>query len=61
MCEFKVYLDGEKVMEDVVFAQWDGKDVIIRDIIGKSKSFTGARIVEVNVMATRLVIEGKHP
>lgn len=60
MCEFKVYLDGEKVMEDVVFAQSNSEGVLLRDIVGTSKSFAGASIIEVNVLATRLVLEGKR-
>ena len=58
MCEFKVYLRGEKVMKDVIFARADSKGVVVKDVMGDSKSFSGARIVEVNVVSTRLVIEG---
>jgi predicted RNA-binding protein len=58
MCEFKVYLKGEKVMEDVIFARADSKGVVVKDVMGDSKSFPDARIVEVNVVSTRLVIEG---
>ncbi len=58
MCEFKVYLNCEKVMEDVVFAQSNQEGVVLRDIVGSSKSIAGARIVEVNVLATKLVLEG---
>ena len=58
MCEFTVYLKGEKVMEDVIFARADSKGVVVKDVMGDSKSFSGARIVEVNVVSTRLVIEG---
>jgi predicted RNA-binding protein len=58
MCEFTVYLKGEKVMEDVIFARADGKGVVVKDVMGDSKSFPGARIVEVNVVSKRLVIEG---
>jgi predicted RNA-binding protein len=58
MCEFTVYLKGEKVMEDVIFARADDRGVVLKDVMGDSKSFTGARIVEVNVVSTRLVIEG---
>jgi predicted RNA-binding protein len=58
MCEFTVYLNGEKVMQDVIFARADDKGVVVKDVMGSSKSFRGGRIVEVNVVSTRLVIEG---
>ncbi len=57
MCEFKVYLDGEKVMEDVIFAKAEGGRVLLRDIIGETKKLEGATIEEVNVLETRLVIK----
>ncbi len=57
MCEFKVYLGDERVMEDVVYAEASDDGVIVRDILGESKTFRGAVIVEVNVPATRLVLE----
>ena len=57
MCEFKVYLDGNRVMEDVVYAEVSEGRVILRDVIGDSRTFEGVAIVEVNVPATRLVLE----
>jgi predicted RNA-binding protein len=57
MCEFKVYLDDEKVMEDVIIAVSEGGRVILQDVIGETKTFEGAAIVEVNVPATRLVLK----
>lgn len=57
MCEFTVYLNGEKVMEEVVFARLDDNSVIVKDIIGSSKTFQGARLIEVNVLSTRLILE----
>jgi predicted RNA-binding protein len=56
MCEFKVFLDGEKVMEDVIFAKVDEGKVFIRDVIGETKVFEGVDIVEINVPSTRLVL-----
>lgn len=57
MCEFKVYLDDERVMEDVIFAAAGEGGVTLRDVIGVSRRFEGVRIAEVNVPATRLVLE----
>ena len=59
MCEFKVFLDGEKIMEDVIFAKVDGGKVSVIDVIGETKVFEGVDIVEVNVPSSRLVLKGR--
>jgi predicted RNA-binding protein len=56
MCEFRVYLDGEMVMRDVIFAAVEGERVTLRDVIGESRVYEGVSISEVNVPATRLVL-----
>jgi len=56
MCEFKVYLDDERVMEDVIVATVGEGSVTLRDVIGMTRTFEGVRIAEVNVPATRLVL-----
>lgn len=58
MCEFKVFLDGRKVMEDVIFVKADGRRVTLKDVVGETRVFEDVRVVEVNVPATRLVLEG---
>lgn len=58
MCEFKVFLGGERVMEDVIFAKVDGRGVTLRDVVGETRVFEGASIVEVNVPAARLILKG---
>jgi predicted RNA-binding protein len=45
-------------MEDVIFARADSNGVVVKDVMGDSKSFPSARIVEVNVVSTRLIIDG---
>jgi len=57
MCEFKVYVEGEKVMEDVVFAKSENGGVVLRDIIGESMFFEGKIIDEVNVFSTKLTLK----
>ena len=57
MCEFKVFLDGEKVAEDVIYAKVEDDGVVLRDIIGTEKVIEGAEIVEVNVIGTRLILK----
>ena len=56
MCEFKVFLDDEKVAEDIVYARVEGDKVTIRDILGRPMVFEGVRLDEVNVMTTKLTL-----
>jgi predicted RNA-binding protein len=57
MCEFKVFLDGEKVMEDVIYARSEGENVMLRDVLGEMAVFEGVEIVEVDVSKTSLVLQ----
>ena len=56
MCEFKVFLDDEKVAEDIVYARVEGDKVTIRDILGRPMVFEGVKLDEVNVMTTKLTL-----
>ena len=56
MCEFKVFLDGEKVAEDIVYARIEGDKVMIRDILGRPTIFENVRLDEMNVMTTKLTL-----
>jgi predicted RNA-binding protein len=56
VCEFKVYLDGEKVAEDVIYVRVEGRRVTVRDIMGKPTVLDGARIVEIDVATTRMTL-----
>jgi len=60
MCEFKVFLDGEWVMEDVIYAKVEDGKVTLRDVIGTEKVIEGAEITEVNVISTRLILKGNN-
>jgi predicted RNA-binding protein len=59
LCEFKVLLNGELIMEDVTYVRLDGNKVILRDIVGDMKAVMEAEIVEVNVLTTELKIRHK--
>lgn len=59
MCEFKVLLDGEEIMEDVIHAKVENGEATITDIIGETKTLKDVEIVEVNVPATRLVLKNR--
>lgn len=62
MCEFKVFLAGRLLLEDVVYAKVEGRDLVLRDVLGIQKTLTGLRIVQVDVSAERLVLaEGSSP
>ncbi|MEM3696440.1 MAG: CooT family nickel-binding protein [Candidatus Bathyarchaeia archaeon] len=56
MCEFNVILDGKTVYKDVIYAKTESNNVIVKDVLGKSKEFRNCRIVEVDVNTTRLVL-----
>ena len=58
MCEFKVYLSGERVYEDVIYAKAEGSGVILRDVLGRTKKVENARIAEVDVARELLILEG---
>jgi len=59
VCEFKVFLDGEKVMEDVIYAkagEQADRSVTLRDVLGETKRFEDTRIIEVDVQEQTLKI-----
>ncbi len=57
MCEFKVWRGDEKVAEDVIYAKVEGRRVTLRDVLGMPVVVEDARIAEVDVSSTRLVLE----
>ena len=56
MCEFNVILNGKTQFKDVVYAKVEGKDIIVRDVLGETKEFKNCTIIEVDVNSTRLVL-----
>ena len=59
MCEFKATLDGESVLDDVVYAKVEGDKVILRDVLGETKEFRNCKITEVDVTLTRLILSSE--
>ena len=57
MCEFKVFLEGERIAEDIIYAKVEGEKVTLKDVLGEPVVVEGACIVEVNVTSTRLVLK----
>jgi predicted RNA-binding protein len=57
MCEFNVILNGKVQAKDVIYAKIEGGNVVVKDIMGEPKEFTGCKIVEVDVPNARLFLE----
>ena len=57
MCEFKVFLDGKRIAEDVIYAKVEGNNIILRDVLGEPVVVEDVGIVEVDVSSTKLVLE----
>jgi len=60
MCEFIVFLDEEKLFEDVIYAKAIGDRVSLRDVLGRSKDIRNVKIVEVDVNSEKLVLANLH-
>jgi len=57
MCEFKVFLDGKEVFQDVIYVKMEGNNLILRDVIGVSRSIPNSKIVEIDVASEKIVLE----
>lgn len=56
MCEYKVYLEGELVFEDVIYARDLGGRILLRNVAGLTKVVENCRILEVNVEETKILL-----
>ena len=56
MCEFTVLMK-EEVFKDVIHAKSDGSMVIVRNVLGVSKTFENCIIEEVDVQSERLILQ----
>ncbi len=56
MCELNVFVDGEILFKDAVYAKADGSKVIVKDVLGDSKEFENCKIVEVNINSVCLIL-----
>ncbi|HEW89852.1 MAG TPA: CooT family nickel-binding protein [Candidatus Bathyarchaeota archaeon] len=59
MCEFKVFLDGRLVAEDIIYAREEGSSVVLRSVIGSEKRVDDCRIIEVDTLRERLILARK--
>lgn len=56
MCEFNVILDGKVQFREVIHAKDDGEKITVKNILGETMEFKGAKIMEIDVNSTRLVL-----
>ena len=56
MCEFNVLLERKVVFKDAVYVKVDGNNVILRDVLGVSKTFEDCKILEVDVGSERMIL-----
>ena len=56
MCELKIILDNAVVFENAIYAKAIGDNVLVKDIMGKSKEFQNHRIIEVNIAQEQLTL-----
>ena len=60
MCELKIILDGAVVFENAIYAKAINNNVLVKDIMGKSKEFQNQRIVEVNIAHEQLILSSSE-
>ena len=56
MCEFNVFVKGEVVFKDAIYAKVDGNKVTLKDVLGAYKVLEDCKIVEIDVNSERLVL-----
>jgi len=56
MCELKVIIDKSIVFENVIYAKAVENKVIVKDIMGNSKTFKNHTITEINIPKVLLVL-----
>ncbi|KXA89546.1 hypothetical protein AKJ37_06950 [candidate division MSBL1 archaeon SCGC-AAA259I09] len=59
MCEFDVFLDGEKVFEEAVYLKRENGNVLARDILGNEKELGDVVVEEINVSSEKLLLTSK--
>lgn len=58
MCEFDVFLNGEKIFEEAVYLERDSEDgsVSARDILGNEKDLGKVEIEELDVSSEKMIL-----
>lgn len=60
MCELTVFLNRNVVWRDVIYAKDEEDTVLLKDVLGASKTIRNCRIVEVDVSSERLVLASRR-
>ncbi len=56
MCELTVFLQGETVFTDAIYAKVDGTKVTVKDVLGATKVLENCKISEIDINSERLVL-----
>lgn len=56
MCEFKVFLDGEKVFDDAIYAQEINGKVLLKSILGETREEQNCHITKVDVSNVTMIL-----
>lgn len=59
MCEFDVFLDGEKVFEEAVYFERDEDNLSARNILGEEQELGNVEVVEIDVSSEKLLLAEK--
>lgn len=51
-----MFIKGENVFKDAIYAKADGNKVILRDVLGASKVLEDCKIVEIDITSERLIL-----
>ncbi len=60
MCELKVIVNEILVFENAIYATTVGDNVVVRDIMGKSKEFKNHTITEINIAKEQLILSSTN-
>jgi len=61
MCEFTVFLKGETVSKDVIYVKAEEAKVIVKDVLGATKTFENVMVAEIDVSSEKLVLAPIKP
>lgn len=59
MCEFDVFLDGEKIFEEAVYLKREDGKVVARDILGNEKDLGDVEVEEMSVSSEKLILANR--
>ncbi len=49
MCEFEVKMNGETIMEDVLYLEVTDEGIVLRDVLGNEKVVEGAQVKRIDM------------